>query len=146
MTEQLDANGHREPAPPRLEDVYRAVSAVNDPCSEAMGRPLSLIEMNLVRRIQIEPAAVVIGITLTEPTCLYSFLIAESVTEAVKASCGPDIEVRIELGSDLPASVWTENQLSTEAAERLELTRRSDRSVRHDTRLVSGKEMIPNGR
>ena len=37
----------------RFEDVYAAVSEVIDPCSDAMGRPLSLVEMNLVRRLEI---------------------------------------------------------------------------------------------
>lgn len=116
------------PAVARFDDVYAAVAEVIDPCSDAMGRPLSLVEMNLLRRIEITGETIVVGIALTEPTCLYTFAIAEQVTNVIQARCGEQLVVKVELESDLPNGLWTEAQLSGVAAARLEALRDGDRA------------------
>ena len=116
------------PAVARFDDVYAAIAEVIDPCSDAMGRPLSLVEMNLLRRIEIAGETVVVGISLTEPTCMYTFVIAEQVTNVIQARCGEQLVVKIELESDLPNGLWTEAQLSGVAATRLEALRDGDRA------------------
>ena len=112
----------------RFDDVYAAIAEVVDPCSDAMGRPLSLVEMNLVRRIEITGESIVVGIALTEPTCLYTFVIAEQVTNVIQDRCGDQLEVKVELESDLPNGLWTEEQLSRVAAARLAALRDADRA------------------
>lgn len=116
------------PAVARFDDVYAAIAEVIDPCSDAMGRPLSLVEMNLIRRIEITGESVVVGIVLTEPTCMYTFAIAEQVTNVIQTRCGEQLEVKVELDSDLPNGLWTEAQLSGVAAARLEALRDADRA------------------
>lgn len=116
------------PAVARFDDVYAAIAEVTDPCSDAMGRPLTLVEMNLLRRIEITGESIVVGIALTEPTCIYTFVIAEQVTNVIQARCGEQLQVRIELESDLPNGPWTEAQLSGVAAARLEALRDADRA------------------
>ena len=130
----------------RFEDVYAAVSEVIDPCSDAMGRPLSLVEMNLVRRLEISGKAIVVGITLTEPTCLYTFTIAEQVTATIQARCGEDLDVRVELDSDLPNGVWTEAQLSGVAAARLRALRDADRASLGEAALLPVTAMATGSR
>lgn len=125
----------------RFDEVYAAVVGVIDPCSESMGRPLSLLEMNLLRCIDVTEESVFIGVALTEPTCMYTFAIVEQITEAIRARLGDQVKVKVELSSDLPNEPWTEAQLSAVAASRLKALRDGDRASLETAGLTNDQKM-----
>jgi metal-sulfur cluster biosynthetic enzyme len=49
--------------------VLDALEEVVDPCSVAHGRPLSIVDMGLLRDLEIVDGVVTIGLYLTSPVC-----------------------------------------------------------------------------
>src|SRR5258708_40270519 len=72
------------PPPFEIRDAIRvALGSVLDPCSVAVGIPLSITEMDLVERVQFNHHGIVVWIRLTEPTCVFSFYIAHAVERVI---------------------------------------------------------------
>src|SRR5204862_3772089 len=80
--------------PPHVgeQEVRAALDAVHDPCSEVAGVPAGLIEMGLVRALEVEPtpdgAVVRVAIRVTEPTCLMGPSLAAGARERLAAVPG----------------------------------------------------------
>ena len=78
---------------PAIEAAVRAaLDAVVDPCSEVAGVPAGLLEMGLVRDLDIEAvdagATVRVTIGVTEPTCLMGPALASGARDRVSAVPG----------------------------------------------------------
>jgi metal-sulfur cluster biosynthetic enzyme len=76
-----------------IEDAVRAaLDDVVDPCSEVAGVPAGLLEMGLVRDLEIEAgeagATVRVTIGVTEPTCLMGPALASGARERLSAVPG----------------------------------------------------------
>jgi metal-sulfur cluster biosynthetic enzyme len=54
---------------PSKATIWEALQQVVDPCSVAHGRPLSVIEMGLVRDVEMVDGAVTVKLFLTSPIC-----------------------------------------------------------------------------
>ena len=104
-------------------EVRAALNEIIDPCSVAAGEPAGLVDMGLVRLINIRDngAQVQVVLALTEPTCLMGFPFMRSARDRLEAL--PDVE-RVEVSLD-PAFQWSPGDLAPAYAERLEQRRAS---------------------
>lgn len=111
-----------------VEDVKGVLDTVMDPCSIAVGVPMSLLAMGLVRHLAVDENGVVdIHLRMTSPGCHMGPLVFEpAILEKVGELPGVS-EVRIDF---LEAIGWTENDIAPEYRARLTATRqvRADRA------------------
>jgi metal-sulfur cluster biosynthetic enzyme len=68
---------------PELADIQAALDRVVDPCSIATGVPISLVDMGMVKRIDLDEGAVRIALRLTSPLCWQATNILAKVEELV---------------------------------------------------------------
>jgi metal-sulfur cluster biosynthetic enzyme len=106
------------------EDAVRAaLNEIIDPCSRAAGEPAGLVDMGLVRRVEVEGARVKVTLALTEPTCLMGFPFMRSARD--RLSDLPGVE-HVDVSLD-PSLQWTSAELSPAYASRL-ASRRASRA------------------
>lgn len=100
--------------------VRDALSTLYDPCSLATKRPVTIVELGLLRHVQVsENCSVVITLVTTSPGCLYYAQLGQAVTNVVMAL--PGIEsVEVRLDATVP---WTPADMAPElqAARRSQL-------------------------
>lgn len=115
---------------PTRADVEAVLDGITDPCSAALGRPIGLVGMGLVRDVAIDAGAdgvrVAVALTTTDPLCMVAPAFIDSVYRRVGAMAGVlDVTVRLDHG------IWTEADLEPEAREGLVAARlrRQGRSV-----------------
>jgi metal-sulfur cluster biosynthetic enzyme len=111
-------------------EVRAVLNEIIDPCSRAAGEPAGLVDMGLVRRIEVcdKGTRVEVVLALTEPTCLMGFPFMRSAHQRLTAL--PGVE-RVDVTLD-PAFEWTQAELSPAYATRLR-ERRGSRSARSPT-------------
>jgi metal-sulfur cluster biosynthetic enzyme len=128
----------------RLETVaWSALQRVYDPCSQAWGRPLSIVDLGLVRAVEPRPdGSVRVLVSLTVPFCMA----VATIMRAVECRVGevPGVEsVDVEIDQDTP---WSPD-LMTESGRRFLAERRGETG---SLRLVSGagdlSEVAAHGR
>lgn len=108
---------------PTASSVERAVDAaldaVVDPCSNALGEPLGLLEMGLVADRSIVAGHVEVAMRLTSPCCAYGPTMAEAARREIERVDGvTSVAVRID-----HAAVWTPEQITPVAADRVRARR-----------------------
>jgi metal-sulfur cluster biosynthetic enzyme len=110
------------PAVPE-SDVLAALHRVIDPCSQSWQRPLSIVELGLVRRIDVaQPTSVRVDISLTTPFCMALPVIVQAIEQRVGEVPGvTGVDVRVD-----PVVVWTIDLMTDEGRERLLAHRRRD--------------------
>lgn len=114
-----------------LEDeVRQCLNGIVDPCSSAAGAPAGLLDMGLVKRIDVEStpsgAHVAVTVTVTEPSCLMGGPFAEEARSRLSSLEGvSSVEVEID-----PLIDWTPANMTAEYRARL-----------HDVR--SGRHPVP---
>jgi metal-sulfur cluster biosynthetic enzyme len=101
-----------------VDEVYRALDAVVDPCSVATGRPMGMHQMGLVGQVDIEPGGIVhVQIRLTSPTCMFVGVFVDEIRDYIGAVPGVrDVHVSFDGGLD-----WTPD-----------LIRKQPSSARHE--------------
>ena len=111
---------------PVIEDIRAALDAVVDPCSAAMGAPLGLAEMGLVREIHIdESGAVCILMCVTSPCCAFGPTMADAARERVASVPGvQSVQVTID-----PSVVWSETLLNEHVALSTSVRRQQQRAI-----------------
>ena len=112
------------------------MARVVDPCSIATGVPISLPEMGLVERIEIDGGVVCVTLRLTSPVCLQAANIVGAVKErvgSIEGVAGVNCEVD-------PAGDWLPTMMSARARD--ELRRR--RSARNLTLIRAEGRDVPN--
>jgi metal-sulfur cluster biosynthetic enzyme len=107
-------------------EVRAVLNEIIDPCSRAAGEPAGLVDMGLVRAIEVqdEGTRVEVVLALTEPTCLMGFPFMRSARERLTAL--PGVE-RVDVTLD-PSFEWTPTELHAAYSARLE-QRRASRSA-----------------
>jgi metal-sulfur cluster biosynthetic enzyme len=65
------------------EEVRQQLTHVIDPCSKANGGELNIIEMGLLKSIDIEDGNVTINMRLTTPTCMMIAAFVQQIEEHV---------------------------------------------------------------
>lgn len=99
-----------------VEAVHEALDLVKDPCMEAAGLDLSILDLGLVYGVEVrEDGRVRIDLTLTELGCIFTHRIFGGVYDAVEALPGAkEVEV-------VPrwSPVWSEERLNQKARSAL---------------------------
>ena len=111
---------------PVIEDIRAALDAVVDPCSAAMGAPLGLAEMGLVREIHIgDSGAVSVTMCVTSPCCAFGPTMADAARERVASVPGvQSVQVTID-----PSVVWSETLLDEQVALSTSVRRQQQRAI-----------------
>jgi metal-sulfur cluster biosynthetic enzyme len=111
------------------DEVRTRLNAIVDPCSAAAGAPAGLVEMGLVRRVDVTPApegcAIGVTIGLTEPGCMMgaSFVAqARDLLGGLPGVAGVDVE--LEQDCD-----WSPRDLDPRYSARLEAVRAARREA-----------------
>lgn len=69
-----------------MNDIRAVVDTVGDPCGAALGRPIGLAEMGVVRDIDVdESGRVAVSLVLTDPLCPFQARFETEITAAVEA-------------------------------------------------------------
>lgn len=105
-------------------DIRTALAQVHDPCSVALGDPVTIEELGLVERIEIEGRKVGVTLVLTMPNCVMFLDIASSVREAVAGLEDVD-EVDVVLDHE---TEWNEGRLPDASKARLAARRHAYRT------------------
>ena len=120
------------------EDAVRAaLNEIIDPCSRAASEPAGLVDMGLVRRVELHGACVEVTLALTEPTCLMGFPFARSARERLSAL--PGVE-RVDVSLD-PSFEWTPAELNPAFAARL-AKRRASRDRAYPAAATMGRRSV----
>jgi ATP-binding protein involved in chromosome partitioning len=94
-----------------VQAVWQALGNVKDPCNVLSGHDLSIVDMGLVNRVQIDGDRVEVGVTFTEPGCLFGYRIIEDMEDLAASLTGVrKIQVIPE-----PFPLWDESRLSPRA-------------------------------
>jgi metal-sulfur cluster biosynthetic enzyme len=81
MVPELEGSG----SPDRRAAVLKAVDAIVDPCSRALGRPVGIVGMGMISRLDEEDGRVSIRVLPTFPTCMFRGVIEEEIEARVRA-------------------------------------------------------------
>jgi metal-sulfur cluster biosynthetic enzyme len=120
-----------------VEDAIRAaLDEVIDPCSEANGTDLSVVEMGLVDRVAVDDGSAVVRLRLTSPHCTMLPYFEEEIERRVGALTGVD-SVTVEADDGLQ---WGPELMSDEARERRAARRRRLAESAAERRADAGAE------
>lgn len=99
------------------DEISQALDKAVDPCSFAAGRPMGLVEMGLVERIDIaESGQATIALTLTSPSCMMLGQIIDQIDAQVAPLTG-GVLPRVTFDDGLS---WTPNRIRGSAREHRE--------------------------
>jgi metal-sulfur cluster biosynthetic enzyme len=99
----------------RRTTVLTEIDAIVDPCSRALGRPVGLVAMGVIERVDILANRVCVTVLPTFPTCIFRGVIEEEIEMRVRTiSWCEEVSVRF-AGAD---AIWDESRLS-DAARRV---------------------------
>lgn len=101
-------------ADPSPLDVRDRLDEIVDPCSEARGTDISIVEMGLLKRIEVADGAVHIELRITSPSCMMVGYFIEQANERVGSLPGVE-EVTLETDAGLS---WRDDMMSEDAKER----------------------------
>jgi len=96
-----------------VEAVRRALTEVKDPCNVLSGHDLSIVDMGLINRVEARGHGVEVGITFTEPACLFGYRIIEDI-EDLAAGLPGVAEIRV---VPEPFPLWDASRLSPKAKQ-----------------------------
>lgn len=94
--------------------VREELDGIIDPCSEARGTDISIVEMGLLRKIEIDDGVVEIELRITSPSCMMVGYFIEQANERVGALPGVE-EVTLETDAGFS---WRDDMMAEEAKER----------------------------
>lgn len=100
-----------------IEAVNRALGSVYDPCSLQTAIPLSIVDMGLVRAVDVTSEGdVYVELTVTSPGCTLFPSFARAAAETVQAVPGvKSVDVKVET-----SNLWTPRDIVPEVRRRIE--------------------------
>jgi metal-sulfur cluster biosynthetic enzyme len=101
------------------ETVRQALRAVVDPCSIATGVPIDLLDMGLVKRVDIDGGIATVELIVTSPMCTQIGLIRRRIDEVVGGLPGIE-QVVIEVDA---RAEWWPQMMAPDAQARLRAVR-----------------------
>ncbi len=113
------------------EAVYECLAQIHDPCSVASASPMNLVEMGLIRAVEIDAdGAVTVSLRLTSPSCFMVGYMAKEANRLIGALPGVSaVEVVPDEGLD-----WTPAEIAPATAAR----RRRQVAAQRSASLASG--------
>ncbi len=107
-TDEAFAPEHEDPV---ILAMLEALATVPDPCCVLSGKKLSIMDLGLVNRVERQGETVIVGVTLTDTMCEFSFKIfsdieslADVVPNVAKVTVVPEV---------IP--IWSPDRLSDKA-------------------------------
>lgn len=94
--------------------VREKLDEIVDPCSEARGTDISIVEMGLLKRIEVDGGSVHVELRITSPSCMMVGYFIEQANERVGDL--PGVE-EVTLSTDAGLS-WRDEMMSEDAKER----------------------------
>lgn len=88
--------------------VLERLGVVVDPCMEAAGLGLSLVDLGIVRTVGVDESAIDVELGLTEPGCGFTHALVTRVEDAL-ATLGDAREIRVRFNWSDP---WTEEMMT----------------------------------
>ena len=111
------------------ERIRDALRGIVDPCSAANGSNLDIVEMGLVKNIQVNDSDVRVEMRLTTPACHMVPYFIEEIEERVGALSGVEsVEVETDDGMG-----WNTEMMSEEAKEKRQAVIEKQRSRHTET-------------
>jgi ATP-binding protein involved in chromosome partitioning len=104
-------------APPRLEEeLLEVLGSIKDPCSVRNRTPLSLLEMAIVDKVEVDDGGkATITMMLTDPSCVFFFEMGKEITDRVGELQGvTEVDVR-----SVGDRWWEPERMSPAVRERL---------------------------
>lgn len=102
-----------------------ALRRVYDPCSQAWSRPMSIYDLGLVRRVDVDQAGLAsITISLTSPFCMAVATIMQATEQRVGELPGIT-GVHVEIDTETP---WSQDLMTEHGRRWLATHRAGDRS------------------
>ena len=101
-------------ASPSPLEVRERLDRIIDPCSEARGTDISLVEMGLLKAIHVDGGSVHIELRITSPSCMMVGYFIEQAERHVGSLPGVE-EVTLETDAGLS---WRDEMMSEAALER----------------------------
>jgi metal-sulfur cluster biosynthetic enzyme len=106
------------------ERVHTALQDVYDPCSQSWQRPMSLVDLGLIRQVTVAPGGhATVRISLTAPFCMAVPTIMQSIEQKVGAVEGVS-GVTVELDG---GTLWRPELMTDKGRELLSAARAEDR-------------------
>lgn len=94
--------------------VRERLDEIVDPCSEARGTDISIVEMGLLKSIEVTDGHVHIDLRITSPSCMMVGYFIEQTEERVGSLPGVDeVTLSTDAGMD-----WREEMMADDALER----------------------------
>lgn len=94
--------------------IREQLDEIIDPCSEARGTDISIVEMGLLKKIEVNEGAVHIELRITSPSCMMVGYFIEQANERVGGLSGVE-EVTLETDAGLS---WSDDMMAEEAMAR----------------------------
>ncbi|MFN2589566.1 MAG: metal-sulfur cluster assembly factor [Actinomycetota bacterium] len=94
--------------------AWAAINEVIDPCSRFNGSHLGLVDLGMVKDVDVHGSSATITLLLDDPVCMYTFIIQKEIREALAKRGIDHVEIRV-CGDE----IWTTDRLSHVAAVRL---------------------------
>ncbi|WP_177240110.1 metal-sulfur cluster assembly factor [Streptomyces monashensis] len=118
-----------------VERVRAALEEVYDPCSQSWQRPMSLVDLGLVRDVTVgADGRATVRVSLTAPFCMAVPVIMQSVEQRVAAVPGIE-QVRVELDG---TTLWHEGLMTERGRALLAAARADDRRTLPLAAVTSG--------
>jgi len=92
--------------------ALRAIEAIVDPCSRALGKPVGLVGMGIVDRLDVEGGRVAVRLFPTFPTCMFRGVFEEEIENRLRGLSWCEIVTVSYVPSD---AIWDEGRLSEAA-------------------------------
>ena len=93
--------------------VREKLAEIVDPCSEARGTDISIVEMGLLKRVEVDGGSVHVELRITSPSCMMVGYFIEQAQERVGALPGVE-EVTLSTDAGL---TWREEMMAESAKE-----------------------------
>jgi len=90
-----------------IATITKALEAVVDPCSKAMGKPMDIVTMGLVESISIDGHKVTLTVILTDANCFFFGDIEHFVADVLTDLPGVD-EVDVQISS---TTLWSPDRV-----------------------------------
>lgn len=94
--------------------IRERLDGIVDPCSEARGTDISIVEMGLLKSIEVDDGTVRVELRITSPSCMMVGYFIEQAEKRVGDLPGVE-QVTLETDAGLS---WREDMMSEEAKER----------------------------
>jgi metal-sulfur cluster biosynthetic enzyme len=124
------------------QQIADRLNEIIDPCSAAAGAPAGLVDMGLIRSLEVVDGEVTVVVRVTHPSCMMAPIFLAKVQQLANEVPGVTaIHASLDTGFD-----WTEADMTPEYRERLKLRRARARPPRARPSTPASRTPSPSPR